>query len=211
MPLDPAILTKAQRHLSRRDPVLKRVRALIGPCTLQTEPDTFLVLVRAILSQMISTKAANAIFTRLCAALPRGNVTPANLLSLKVDELRAVGLSRAKVAGLHDLAERAATGVLPLKRFDTLSDDEVIDHLVQVRCIGRWTAEMVLIFSLGRLDVLPVDDFGLRAGVKEQYGLEELPGRAALQELGEPWRPYRSIATWYFWKSRGWVPQSEEP
>jgi DNA-3-methyladenine glycosylase II len=98
---------------------------------------------------------------------------------------------------------------LPLDRLAELSDEEVIECLVPVRGIGRWTAEMFLIFSLGRLDVLPVDDFGLRAGVRDVYGLGELPGRADLRERGEVWRPYRSIATWYFWRSRGFVPQSK--
>src|SRR5262249_19917639 len=94
--------------------------------------------------------------------------------------------------------------------FADMTDDDVMKHLVAVRGIGPWTAEMFLIFSLGRLDVLPVDDFGLRAGVKETYGLLELPGRVALRERGEPWRPYRSVATWYFWRSRGPVPQSDQ-
>ena len=109
---------------------------------------------------------------------------------------------------LKDLAERAVSGALPLARLGEMSDEEVIDVLLPVRGIGRWTAEMFLIFSLGRLDVLPVDDFGLRAGVRDVYQLPDLPNRVALRERGEPWRPYRSIATWYFWRSRGGVPQS---
>jgi 3-methyladenine DNA glycosylase/8-oxoguanine DNA glycosylase len=123
--------------------------------------------------------------------------------------LRGAGLSRAKVLALKDLAERAVSGELPLDRLPEMSDEEVIECLVEVRGIGRWTAEMFLIFSLGRLDVLPVDDFGLRAGVRDVYQLPDLPSRAALRERAEPWRPYRSIATWYFWRSRGGVPQSK--
>lgn len=110
---------------------------------------------------------------------------------------------------LKDLAQQALNGGLSLERLADKSDEQVIAALVSVRGIGRWTAEMFLIFSLGRLDVLPVDDFGLRAGVRELYDLPDLPGRAELRERGEIWRPYRSIATWYFWRSRGAVPQSQ--
>lgn len=110
---------------------------------------------------------------------------------------------------MHDLARRALNGDLPLEAFPGMSDEEIIAKLVEVRGIGQWTAEMCLIFALGRMDVLPVDDFGFRAGVMQSYGLAEMPERAALREMGETWRPYRSIATWYFWRSRGGVPQSK--
>jgi DNA-3-methyladenine glycosylase II len=206
--MNPDLLAKASRHLSRRDPVLKRLRKAIGPCTLQIHSDGFQVLARAIVSQMIATKVALVIYDRLRAALPRRRMTPRNLLAAAPAALRGAGLSATKVQALRDLAERAVSGVLPLGRRDGLSDDEVIEHLVQVRGIGRWTAEMFLIFSLGRPDVLPVGDFGLRAGVRTHYQLEELPNRAALTALAEPWRPYRTVATWYFWRSFGAVPQS---
>jgi DNA-3-methyladenine glycosylase II len=199
---------KAQRHLARRDPVLKQLIATVGPCTLQTNGDSFLVLVRSIVSQLISTKAAQSVFARLESAAGAGGVTPAALLALEEAGLRGVGLSGAKARGLLDLATRVQTGVLPLAHLPELSDDEVVAHLVPVRSIGTWTAQMFLIFGLARMDVLPVDDFGLRAGVQTCYALPELPGRAALRERGETWRPYRSVATWYFWRSRGFVPQS---
>jgi DNA-3-methyladenine glycosylase II len=198
----------AQRHLARRDPVLKRVIAAVGPCTLRIEPDGFHILTRAIISQMISTKAALAIAGRVQSLLGEDGITPAALLAAEIDALRGAGLSASKVQALRDLAERVHTGVLPMARLPELSDDEVIGHLVPVRGIGRWTAEMFLIFSLGRLNVLPVGDFGLRAGVQEQYGLKELPGAETLRKLAARWEPYRSIATWYFWRSRGAVPQS---
>jgi DNA-3-methyladenine glycosylase II len=165
-------------------------------------------LVRAIIAQMISTKAARAITSRVEALAPHG-LTAAAVASVSEDALRGAGLSRAKALALKDLASRAESGELPLDHLTEMTDEEVIDCLVAVRGIGRWTAEMFLIFSLGRLDVLPVDDFGLRAGVRELYELADLPGRAALRERGEVWRPYRSIATWYFWRGRGFVPQSE--
>jgi DNA-3-methyladenine glycosylase II len=200
---------KAQRHLSRRDPVLKKVIAALGPCTLRpAAADSFLVLVRAIVSQMISTKAAASIYARVESALGPAGLSPASLLAAGEEALRGAGLSGTKARGLLDLAERVQGGVLPLERLPELSDDEVLAHLLPVRCVGAWTAQMFLIFCLGRLDVLPVDDFGLRAGVQEQYGLAALPGRADLRQRAEPWRPYRSVATWYFWRSRGGVPQS---
>jgi 3-methyladenine DNA glycosylase/8-oxoguanine DNA glycosylase len=144
-------------------------------------PDRFGALVHSIIAQQISTRAARAIHGRLEAALPRTGITPRAILRLSDEALRAVGLSAGKVRSLR----------------------------VPVRGIGRWTAQMFLIFSLGRLDVLPVDDYGLRAGIRNQYGLEELPGRKEIEETAEPWRPYRSIGTWYLWRSLGGVPQSE--
>lgn len=209
MPLDAALLVKARRHLTRRDPVLKQLAAHVGPCTLQTVADGFEVLVRSITSQQLSTKAAQTIYSRLCAALPRKRMRPAALAAVGDETLRAAGYSANKVRFLRDLTDRVLDGRLPLKKLPALEDEEVIDKLVAVHGIGRWTAEMFLIFSLGRLDVLPVDDLGLRAGVRTAYGLGELPLSAALRELAEPWRPYRSIATWYLWRSRGAVPQSD--
>jgi DNA-3-methyladenine glycosylase II len=199
---------KAQRHLSGCDPLLAQLIKNVGPCTLQPGGEAFPLLVRSIISQMISTKAALAISARVVAALQPHGLTPAAVAAASEESLRGAGLSRSKVLALKDLAERSLSGALPLERLAELSDEEVIDCLVPVRGIGRWTAEMFLIFSLGRLDVLPVDDFGLRAGVRDVYQLPDLPTRAALRELGEAWRPYRSIATWYLWRSRGGVPQS---
>ena len=199
---------RAQRHLSRRDPLLRPLLKVVGPCTLRPDPDGFLVLARAILAQMISTKAAASIFARLQRELAPGGLTPGAILAASEEKLRGVGLSRGKALALLDLAGRVQSGLLPLSELPALSDDEVVDLLIPVRGVGAWTAQMFLIFSLGRLDVLPVDDFGLRAGVQDTYGLPALPDRAVLRERGEAWRPYRTVATWYFWKSRGFVPQS---
>ena len=201
--------TKGRRHLARRDPVLKRLIAAIGPCTLRYEPDGFAALVRSIISQQISTRAATAIQARLVQAVDQAGLTPAALLDLTDQALKQAGLSQAKVRSLRDLADKVQTGVVPLEQLSALEDEEVIATLLPVRGIGRWTAQMFLIFSLGRLDVLPVDDLGFRAGVQEQYGLTELPTRTSLTALAKPWQPFRSIATWYFWRSRGFVPQSE--
>jgi DNA-3-methyladenine glycosylase II len=203
-------LRKARRHLARRDPLLAQLLKHVGPCTLQPGAEPFPALARAIIAQMISTKAAKAITARVESALLPHPLTPAAVAAIRTEKLRGAGLSQNKALALKDLADRVLSGALPLDRLATMSDEAVIDCLLPVRGIGRWTAEMFLIFSLGRLDVLPVDDFGLRAAVRDVYQLADLPGRTALRERGEPWRPYRSIATWYFWRSRGWVPQSSE-
>ncbi len=205
MAVDP---TKARRHLARRDPVLKSLMRQVGPCTLRHEPDGFAALVRSIIAQQISTKAAAAIQGRLVLTLGEPGLQPAALLALSDEQLRGAGLSASKARALRDLADKIAAGALPLLHLPDLDDEAVIDLLLPVRGIGRWTAQMFLIFSLGRPDVLPVDDLGLRAGVQRAYALAALPDRAALTELAEPWRPYRSVATWYFWRSRGFVPQS---
>jgi DNA-3-methyladenine glycosylase II len=204
----PAVYQKARRHLARRDAVLKELIRTIGPCTLRQNTNRFTALVRSIVSQQISTKAAAAIRTRLEQALVSTGVTPEGILALSAGELRAAGLSAAKSRSVCDLAEKVLNQTLPLDTLHRLPDEEVIARLLPVRGIGRWTAEMFLIFSLGRLDVLPVADWGLRVGVQRQYNLADPPEKARLVELAEPWQPYRSIATWYFWRSLGTVPQS---
>ena len=208
MPLVPADHTPAQHHLSRRDRVLKRLIRAVGPCTLRYERNRFASLARSIISQQISTTAARAIRARVEAAVDGKGLTAAGILSLSDAEMRRAGLSASKMKSLRDLAEHVNGGAVRLRIIHKLPDEEVIDALIPIRGIGRWTAQMFLIFSLGRLDILPVDDLGLRAGVRDQYGLRELPDRDQLSELAEPWRPYRSIATWYLWRSRGVVPQS---
>jgi DNA-3-methyladenine glycosylase II len=205
----PSPWLKAQRHLARRDPVLKRLIAAVGPCTLAPHADHFALLVRSIVSQQISAKAATSIYARLEQTLAPAGVLPAGLLGLSDDALRAAGISAAKARSLRDLAEKVKGGDVPLDRLPELSDEEVITHLVPVRGIGRWTAEMFLIFALGRPDVLPVDDLGLRVGVQRQYDLPEAPDKVRLRALAEPWQPYRSIATWYFWRSLSPGPKAE--
>ncbi|MCC6418613.1 MAG: DNA-3-methyladenine glycosylase 2 family protein [Gemmataceae bacterium] len=202
------MLTRARRHLARRDAVLKRLIARVGACTLQVNPDGFAVLARAIVSQQISTKAALSISARLTALADNGGLTAAGILALSEEQLRSAGLSANKVRSIRDLAEKVHSGELPLDGLPQMTDEEAIAHLLPVRGIGRWTAEMFLIFSLGRLDVLPVGDYGLREGVRREYDLPERPGKTELDQLAAPWRPYRSIGTWFIWKSAGPVPQS---
>jgi DNA-3-methyladenine glycosylase II len=206
----PTDFTKAQRHLARRDPVLKRLIADLGPCTLRHNPDRFGVLVRSIVSQQISSKAAISISTKLIAALGSRGLTPAGIRAASDETLRGAGLSAAKARAVRDLAEKVHQGTVPLDDLHTVTEDEeVIARLLPVYGIGRWTAEMFLIFSLGRLDVLPLADRGLRVGAQQHYGLTEVPGNAQLVQMAEPWRPYRTVATWFFWRSFGGVPQSE--
>ena len=194
---------KAQRHLSRRDKVLKGLIGRVGPCTLIHNPNGFAILARSIISQQISTKAARAIGGRLLKTLGRSGLRPGSILKQPDEALRAAGLSANKVRCLRDLAEKCAAGEVPLKKLADMPDEEVIEKLIPVRGIGRWTAEMFLIFSLGRLDVFPIADFGLRAGIRNEYGLEDLPDKVTLNRIGESWRPYRSVGTWFIWRSLG--------
>jgi DNA-3-methyladenine glycosylase II len=205
--MEPELLIKAQRHLQRRDAVMKPLIKRIGPCTLKVNGDHFDLLVRAIVSQQISTKAAEAISGRLLAKVKR--FQPKRILAASDDDMREAGLSTSKRLAIRDLAEHCASGRVPLKKLASMTSEEVVESLVQVRGIGPWTAEMFLIFSLGRPDILPVGDYGLRAGVQRHYALPELPKKDRLHELGEFWKPYRSIATWYIWRSLGNVPQSD--
>lgn len=207
--LVPAEYQKAHRHLSRRDPVLRRVIRTVGPCTLRVNGNHFGLLVASIISQQISGKAAESISARLHAALAPAGISVDGIRKAKEDLIRGAGLSKAKTRAVRDLAAKVHAREVELHTLHQHDDEEVIAQLLPVFGIGRWTAEMFLIFSLGRLDVLPVADLGLRAGVQRHYELKELPDKAQLQELAEPWRPYRSIATWYVWRSLGGVPQSD--
>jgi DNA-3-methyladenine glycosylase II len=206
---DPMVPCKAQRHLARRDPILRRLIAKIGPCTMTCCSDRFEALTRCIISQQISTKAARTIQSRLVQTLSPEPLTPQGFLALSDEARRQAGLSAAKARSLCDLATKVQSGLLSLDALNHQSDDEVIASLVPVVGIGPWTAQMFLIFSLGRADILPVADLGLRVGVQQHYGLAERPDPDRLVELAAPWRPYRSIATWYFWRSFGFVPQSQ--
>lgn len=200
-PTWPEIVATATTALSACDPVMAATIERVGPCTLVPNPNLFETLVESIISQQISVKAADAIAARLRAAIPGGLPTPAALLTLEHDALRAAGLSTFKARYIRDLTERVCSGQLNLEMLNTQEDGVVIEELTQVKGIGRWTAEMMLIFSLGRPDVLPVDDLGFVEGVRSAYGLESRPKPKEMRERGEQWRPYRTFATWYMW---GW-------
>ncbi|WDT76424.1 MAG: DNA-3-methyladenine glycosylase [Candidatus Manganitrophus sp.] len=191
----------ACRALAEADPVLSTFIDAIGPCRLTHAPDPFVSLVEAIVSQQLSVKAADTIFQRLVAICPRSLVTPKAIFSIPKEELRGVGLSRQKIAYVKDLAGRWIAAEIRPKEFHSLPDEEIIARLVAVKGIGRWTAEMFLIFALNRTDVLPVGDLGLKKAVQRAYGLRKIPSPERIQKIARPWRPYRSIATWYLWRS----------
>ncbi len=201
MPFDPELVTKAMRHLRRRDPVLRPVIARVGPVTMKLEKNRFQALVGSIIAQQISGKAARAIGKRLLESIRPKRLTPEIVAAIPIEQLRALGLSPQKASYIHDLAAHVADGRVRLRRAHRMTDDEVIEELIQVKGIGVWTAQMFLIFSLGRPDVFPHGDYGVRAAIKKLYDLPDLPDKEQSFAIAEPWRPYASIAAWYCWKS----------
>ena len=202
--------TKAQRLLARRDPVIRDLMRRYGPCGLAQaqHTDPLRALIHAIISQQLSTRAAATIEGRF-RALYGGVPTPSQVAATPDAQLRAVGLSGQKVRYLRDLCRRVEDGSLPLTRLGVMSDDEVVAVLTEVKGIGRWTAEMFLMFRLHRPDVLPVDDLGIVRAVQRAYGLRKTPSPERLTRLGESWRPYRSVACWYLWASLDNTPLKE--
>jgi len=201
--------TKARRLLTKRDPVIGALIKRHGPCGLADaqHEDAFVALVHAIVSQQLSTKAAATIAGRF-DALFDGKPNPSAVARVQDEQLRAVGLSTQKVRYIRDLCARITDGSLPVQTLNELHDEDVIQSLTQVKGIGRWTAEMFLMFRLHRPDVLPVDDLGILKAVQRAYGLRKMPRPERLTKIGEPWRPYRSVACWYLWASLGNNPES---
>ena len=193
---------RARRHLARRDPILRDLMRLHGKCGLADaqNADPFGALMKAIVSQQLSTKAAHTIYGRLISLFD-GPPTPRALATLTDVQLRGVGLSGQKLRYMRDLADKVQGGSLPLQALVAMTVDEVIAALTQVKGIGRWTAEMFLMFRLHRPDVLPVDDLGIVKAVQKAYGLRKTPSPDRLNRIGEAWRPYRSVACWYLWRS----------
>jgi methylated-DNA-[protein]-cysteine S-methyltransferase len=194
----------ATRHLLRVEPAFEAIVERCGPCTLVLERPRapFPSLARAIVFQQLSGKAASTIYARVSEALGAARIDdPARVLAAPEDTLRAGGLSRAKLLALRDLAARAVAGELPSDaEIDALDDDALVERLTVVRGVGRWTVEMMAIFRLGRPDVLPVDDFGVREGFRLWTRRRAQPSAEALRRAAEPWRPYRSVASWYLWR-----------
>ncbi len=188
------------RHFKRADPVIAAVIKQVGPFILKPQRDRFKLLVRSILSQQVSMAAAKAIWARLDQAVEPEGLKPGVIARFTPEKLRECGISRQKAGYLLDLSQKCQTGAVQLSRLGRMSDERVIEQLVQVKGIGRWSAQMFLIFALGRPDVFPYDDFGLRSALFRLYGLKELPKRDACLVIGERWRPYSSIATWYCWR-----------
>ena len=208
LPFDPEL---AIRALGAADPVLAKHIAKVGPFLLQLKATegTFAALVESIVYQQPSGRAAATIFGRVRALYPNGLFDPRRLLATKDDALRGAGLSAAKLASLRDLAAKSLAGAIPtLAELDGMDDEAIVERLTQVRGVGRWTVEMLLIFRLGRPDVLPVADYGIKKGFarvfpkgRSRYGKDELPTLEALTTRGERWRPFRSVASWYLWRA----------
>ena len=192
---------EAVQQLRAADPLLRAVIDQVGPLEQSLEPDLWWALVDAICSQQLSVKASATILGRVEALTGNGRPGPQDMLDLPVETLRGAGLSGAKTRYVKDLAERWLDGSLPHADIPRLSDEEVIAALTLVKGIGVWTAEMVLMFALGRPDVLPVDDLGIRVAAQRIYGLAERPGAEELRAIGEPWRPHRTLASRYLWRS----------
>ena len=209
--MTPVDYARARRTLARRDPIMRDLMRRHGGCGLaaRQHADPFIALTRAIISQQLSAKAAATIAGRFDALCGPGGPTPAAVEALDDRQLRAAGLSSQKIGYLRDLCLRIRSGVLRLDTIESLPDEGVVDALTQVKGIGRWTAEMFLIFRLHRPDVLPVGDLGILKAVQRVYGLRKVPTAARLTRIGESWRPYRSIACWYLWASLDNAPAKE--
>jgi DNA-3-methyladenine glycosylase II len=199
----PGATRRALRHLKRVDPTMGKLIARVGACRYQLRSDGahFDHLTRAIVYQQLSGKAAATIYSRVQGLYGGRPPTPAELAATPTPRLRRAGLSRQKVRYLKDLARRAATGRLPLDALDALPDEAAIEALTAVRGVGVWTAQMFLMFRLGRLDVLPVLDLGIQKGMRHTYGLRRLPKPARMERIATTWRPYRSVACWYLWRA----------
>lgn len=196
----------AVRHLRAADPQLAAIIDATGPFALELKKsrNTFAALAEAIVYQQLSNKAAATIFGRLCALFPQGpaGLVPDKLLGLSDAKIRDCGISRPKLQSLRDLARRCGAGEVPtLAASRRLDDDTIVDKLVAIHGIGRWSAEMFLIFRLGRPDVLPVDDYSLRKAYAKAFNKRKLPTEDALRKAGEKWRPYRTVASWYLWRA----------
>ena len=210
MTKDPAVSTwaEAERELSRRDRALAKVIRRVGPCRLTPGKDYFAALCRAIVAQQISGAAARTVIGNFRGLFPRRRETPAAVLKLDDATLRSVGLSRQKLTYIRSLAEAFDSGAVPVRRFPRMSDEEIIASLVPIKGIGRWTAEMFLIFVLNRPDVFPVDDLGVQEGARRLLGLKERPKPKELMPYGERWRPWRTVATWYLWRRGTPIPKA---
>jgi DNA-3-methyladenine glycosylase II len=195
----------AVSHLTTADRKLARLIRRVGPCGLSTDAlrTPFQALVEAVAHQQLNGRAARTILGRVKALVPRRRFpTPDDLLLLPEEQLRGAGLSRAKVAAVRDIATKTREGVVPTARkLAAMEDAEIVERLTSIRGVGQWTVEMLLIFKLGRLDVLPIDDFGVRKGFSIVYGHKELPRPKELLAYGECWRPFRSVAAWYLWRA----------
>jgi DNA-3-methyladenine glycosylase II len=198
---DPRVWRRGVKHLRENDPILARIIRRSPPIKFELDADHYEAIVGSIIFQQLAGTAARAILNRFRAIYGGRLPSPREYLSTEESKLRSSGLSPQKISYIRDLAERIESGRLDLKRLERLSDEEAMRELDDVRGIGRWTAEMFLLFKLGRTDVLPVDDLGLRKAAKQAYRLRKLPTRERFERLAERWHPYSSISTLYLWRS----------
>ncbi|HZQ22143.1 MAG TPA: DNA-3-methyladenine glycosylase [Terriglobales bacterium] len=193
-------MKKAILHLKKSDPVMAEIIERIGPFRMEYGEPTFHSLAEAILYQQLNGKAAVTIFNRFADAAGRP-LTPEGILKLTPEQMRAVGLSKQKSSYLRDLAEKTKSGALSFEQLGHMSDEEVIKHLTQVKGVGVWTAHMFLMFTLRRPNVLPTGDYGVQSAIKKYYRKRKLPKPAQMEKIARAWEPYRSVASWYLWKS----------
>jgi DNA-3-methyladenine glycosylase II len=193
-------MRKAVNHLKKCDPVLRAIIERVGPCRMEYGVPEFCSLAEAIVYQQLNGKAAVTIFQRF-AALAGEPLTPEGILKLSDEELRSVGLSKQKSAYLKDLAAKTADGLLDFSRLHELTDEQVIQHLTQVKGVGVWTAHMFLMFSLRRPNVLPTGDYGVQVAIRKHYKKRKLPKPKDMEKIAKAWEPYRSVACWYMWRS----------
>ncbi len=196
----PPYWSEACAHLIKKDRVMRKLIPKFGDACLESRGDPFVTLARSVVGQQISVHAAQSIWDRF-AQLARSRLTPAKVLKLKMDDMRACGLSARKIEYLVDLALHFDSGALHVKEWESMDDEVIIAELVAIRGIGRWTAEMFLIFHMMRPDVLPLDDIGMLRGISENYFSGEPVSRSEAKEVAAAWAPYRSVATWYLWRS----------
>ena len=194
-------MRRAIVHLKKSDPVLSGVIERVGPFRIEYREPVFETLVRSIVYQQLSGRVASVIFGRLVDLVPKKKLTPKAILKLRPQQMRRAGLSKQKTAYIRDLAKKAADGLVDFQVIPSLSDEEVIEALTQIKGVGVWTAHMFLIFALRRPNILPTGDLGIRMAIQKAYQLEELPRHEHMEAISEPWHPYRSVATWYLWRS----------
>jgi len=194
-------MKKALTHLTGADPVLGAIITRVGRYGIEYRDPTFQTLVRAIVYQQLSGKAAKTIYDRLAAAAKSDPLTPESILKLRPARMRTLGLSKQKIAYIRGLARMTRDGEVSFERCADLEDGAVIEHLTQVKGVGVWTVHMFLLFALRRHDVLPTGDLGVRVAMKRAYELKELPSPVEMERISESWRPYRSVAVWYLWRS----------
>ena len=199
IPVTPAYWAEACAHLAKKDRVMKKLIPQFGNAILETRGDAFVTLARSIVGQQISVKAAQSVWNKFAALSKK--ITPAGVLKLKVDDMRAAGLSARKVEYLVDLALHFHGKTVHVKEWQSMDDEAIIAELVAIRGIGRWTAEMFLIFHLMRPNVLPLDDVGLINGISKNYFSGEPVSRSDAREVAQAWQPYSTVATWYIWRS----------